>query len=124
MPTILVVDDNELLCRLMCEILRTEGYRAIAATSARQALEAFKREECDLVVTDFLMPGMNGLELARAVRDKNPQLPVIIMSVYEPVTSEHVTLWLPKGYLFPAILDTIRGCLPRAETENVASSCP
>lgn len=65
----------------------------------------------DLVVTDFLMPGMSGVELAQAIREKSPQLPVLVMSVYEPVTSEHVTLWLPKDHLFPSLLDRIRGYL-------------
>lgn len=118
MDRILVVDDNELLCRLVCDILRTEGYRAVPATSASQALEAFEREEFDLLVTDFRMPGMSGLELARAIRDRNPQFPIIVMSVYEPVASEHVTLWLPKEYLFPGLLDKIRFCLSGAEAES------
>lgn len=119
MKRILVVDDNELLCRLVCEILSTEGYRAVPATSAGQALEAFEKEEFDLLVTDFRMPGMSGLELARAIRDRNPQFPIIVISVYEPVECEHVTLWLPKEYLFPGLLDKIRFCLSGAETESV-----
>lgn len=116
MERILVVDDNELLCRLICDILCSEGYRAVPTTSARQALEAFEREEFDLMVTDFRMPGMSGLELARAIRDKNPQFPIIVISVYEPVASEHVTLWLPKEYLFPGLLDKIRYCLSGTES--------
>jgi CheY-like chemotaxis protein len=118
MERILVVDDNEVLCRLVCDILRTEGYRAVPATSASQALEAFEREGFDLLVTDFRMPGMNGLELARAIRDRNPQFPIIVISVYEPVSSEHVTLWLPKEYLFPGLLDKIRFCLSGVEAES------
>ncbi len=118
MERVLVVDDNELLCRLMCEILRMEGYRAVPATSARQALEAFEREEFDVLVTDFRMPDMSGLELARAIRDRNPQFPIIVMSVYEPVACEHVTLWLPKDCLFPGLLGKIRCCLSGAEIES------
>ncbi len=118
MKRILVVDDNELLCRLVCDILRTEGYHAVPATSAGQALEAFEREEFDLLVTDFRMPGMSGLELARTVRDRNPQFPIIVISIYEPVACEHVTLWLPKEYLFPGLLDKIRFCLSGVEAES------
>lgn len=118
MERILVVDDNELLCRVVCDILCTEGYHAVPATSAGQALEAFAREGFDLLVTDFRMPGMSGLELARAIRARNPQFPIIVMSVYEPISSEHVTLWLPKEYLFPGLLDKIRYCLSGAETES------
>src|SRR5690348_16879269 len=83
--------DNELLCRLVCDILRTEGYHAVPASSASQALEAFEREGFDLLVTDFRMPGMSGLELARAIRDRNPEFPIIVMSVYEPVADRKST---------------------------------
>lgn len=108
MKKILVVDDNEMLCRLACDILRTEGYHAVPATSASQALEAFAQEEFDLLVTDFRMPGMSGVELARAIRDKNPKFPIIVMSAYEPVECEHITLWLAKEYLFPGLVEKIR----------------
>ncbi len=119
MKKILVVDDNDLLCRLTCEILRHEGYRAVPARSAEEALRAFEESTFDLLVTDFRMPGMSGVELARAVRDRNPRVPIIVMSVYEPVECEHVTLWLAKEYLFPGLLDKISNCLAEAEAEMV-----
>ncbi len=115
----LVVDDNDLLCGLTCEILRHEGYWALPARSADEALRAFEENEFDLLVTDFRMPGMSGVELARAVRDRNPRMPIIVMSVYEPIECEHVTLWLPKEYLFPGLLDKISNCLAEAEPELV-----
>ena len=87
------------------------------AVSAREALEALEREEFDLLITDFRMPDMSGLELAHAIRKRNPQLPIIVMSVYEPVASEHVTLWLPKDSLFPDLLGKIRCCLCGAESK-------
>jgi CheY-like chemotaxis protein len=119
MKRVLVVDDNEMLCQLACDILRTEGYQAVPARSAAEALEAFAREEFDILVTDFRMPGMNGLELARAIRSRNPHFPVIVISAYEPVECEHVTLWLPKEYLFPRLLEKIRSCLSEAELQPV-----
>jgi CheY-like chemotaxis protein len=111
MKKILVVDDNEMLCRLACDILHAEGYRAVPASNAAEALRAFEEEEFDLLVTDSQMPGMSGVELARAVRNRNPGFPVIVMTAFEPVESEHVTLWLPKRYLFPNLLEKIRYCL-------------
>jgi len=115
---ILVVDDNEMLCRLACDILRTEGYRAVPASSAAEALQAFEEEEFDLLVTASHMAGMSGLELARAVRNRSPQFPVIVMTAFEPVECEHVTLWLPKQYLFPNLLEKIRYCLTGANQES------
>lgn len=118
MKKILVVDDNEMLCRLACDILRTEGYRAVPASNAAEALRALEEEEFDLLVTDSQMPGMSGVELARAVRNRNPDFPVIVMTAFEPVESEHVTLWLPKRYLFPNLLEKIRYCLTGAQQES------
>jgi CheY-like chemotaxis protein len=120
MKRILVVDNDEMLCRLACDILRTEGYHAVPATSAVQALEAFEQEEFDLLVTDFRMPGMSGLELARTIRGRNAQFPIIVMSAYEPVTSEHVTLWLPKQYLFPGLVEKIRYCFSTTDVGSLA----
>jgi CheY-like chemotaxis protein len=111
MKTILVVDDDEMLCRFACDILRTEGYRAVPAVNAAEALEAFDREPFDLLVTSSHMPGMSGLELAQAVRGKIPGFPVIVMTSYEPVECEHVKLWLPKQYLFPSLVEKIHLCL-------------
>lgn len=111
MKKILVVDDDEMLCRFACDILRTEGYRAVPAANAAEALEAFDREPFDLLVTSSHMPGMSGVELAQAVRGKIPGFPVIVMTSYEPVECEHVKLWLPKQYLFPSLVDKIHLCL-------------
>ena len=58
---------------------------------------------------------MSGLELARALRDRRPQFPVIVMTAFEPVECEDVTLWLPKQYLFPSLLEKIRSCLAEAK---------
>ncbi|MGA7382378.1 MAG: response regulator, partial [Terriglobales bacterium] len=116
--SILVVDDNELLRRLTCDILREEGYRAVPASNAAEALRAFEEQEFDLLVTDFQMPGMSGIELARAVRNRNPGFPVIVMTAFEPVDCEHVTLWLPKQYLFPGLVEKIRYCLIGTEQET------
>ena len=120
MKKILVVDNNEMLCRLACDILRAEGYRAVPASNAAEALRAFEEEDFDLLVTALQMPGMSGLDLARAVRDRSPQFPVIVMTAFDPVESEHVTLWLPKQYLFPSLLEKIHYCLTRTKQESEA----
>lgn len=121
MKTVLVVDDNEFLCRVTRDILETEGYRAFAAFDAAQALEAFERENFDLVVTDLRMPGMTGLELARAIRDKNPGFPVIMMTAYGPIEADEIRACLGKENLFPELLEMIRLCLAEAEEQSVAS---
>jgi len=120
MKKVLVVDDNEMLCRLACDILRMEGFHAVPASSAVEALQAFEKESFDILVTDSGMPGLTGLELARAVRQKDPRFPIIVMTAYEPVESEHVTLWLPKNYLFPGLVEKIHFCLSVSTVEGIA----
>ena len=119
MKKILVVDDNEMLCRISSDILRAEGYYVVSATSAAEAMNAFQKEDFDLLVTDFLMPGISGLDLAREIRFRHSNLPIIVMSAYEPVECEHITLWLPKEFLFPHLLEKIRSCLAKYEKEVV-----
>ena len=62
MKAILFVGDHELLARLSCEILEMQGYRAVSACSAPDGLDKFKSQKFDLLVTDFRMEGMNGLD--------------------------------------------------------------
>ena len=114
MKAILFVDDHEVLARLSCEILEMHGYRAVSAYNAQDALEKFQKEDFDILVTDFRMEGMNGLELARQVHQQNPQVPVIIVTGYGPIEGgKEVSACLDKEELFPALLDKIKFFLDR-----------
>ncbi|HUI84218.1 MAG TPA: response regulator [Candidatus Binatia bacterium] len=109
MKAILFVDDHEVLARLSCEILETQGYRAVSAYNAQDALDKFSRERFDIVVTDFRMEGMNGLELARRIHATQPDIPVIIVTGYGPVDGgKDVNACLQKEQMFPALLEKIR----------------
>jgi DNA-binding NtrC family response regulator len=120
MKAILFVDDHEVLARLSCEILEMQGYRAVSAFNAADALEKFEREKFDLMDTDFRMEGMNGLELARKVHDRHPNVPVIIVTGYGPIDGgKDVDTVLSKEALFPDLLDKIKFYLEQAETEEV-----
>ena len=109
MKAILFVDDHEVLARLSCEILEMQGYKAVSAYNAEDALRKFEQQDFDILVTDFRMEGMNGLELARQVRNKRPETPVIIVTGYGPVDGgKDVVACLQKEDLFPALLDKIK----------------
>jgi signal transduction histidine kinase len=84
MMTILVVDDEAVMVESIRIGLENKGYRVIEACSARQALDQLSSREysIDLVVTDYLMPAMNGLDLLAAIRRSQPDLPVILMTAY------------------------------------------
>jgi DNA-binding NtrC family response regulator len=116
MKAILFVDDHEVLARLSCEILEMQGYKAVSAYNAQDALNKFDNESFDLLVTDFRMEGMNGLELAKRVHQKNPEVPVIIVTGYGPIDGgSDVKACLQKEELFPALLEKIKMYLEDAE---------
>ncbi len=116
MKQILFVDDHEVLARLSCEILEMQGYKAVSAYNAEDALRKFDNESFDLIVTDMRMEGMNGLELAKRVHQKNPEVPVIIVTGYAPIDGgDDVKAVLQKEELFPALLEKIKLYLQDSE---------
>ena len=118
MKSILFVDDHEVLARLSCDILEMNGYRAISAFSGEDALAKFEQEEFDLVVTDFRMEGMNGLELAQNIRTRKPQVPIIIVTGYSKVEGiEEITV-LTKDNLFPNLLESIKAFLNQGDPQT------
>ena len=81
--TALLVDDEEIVRLAASEMLNDLGYKVIEATSGEEALALLDGgSRIDVVVSDHLMPGMTGSELARALRDRWPDLPVLIVSGY------------------------------------------
>lgn len=80
--SILVVDDDRLVRRFMCESLRSLGYEVRDAQDGTDALILFDSQRFDLLLADFAMPGMNGAELGKAAQLKQPGLPVLIVSGY------------------------------------------
>ena len=115
MKAILFVDDHEVLARLSCEILNMQGYRAVSAYNAADALSELDQEDFDMLVTDFRMEGMNGLELAKKVREKTPNIPIIIVTGYSDLDGNKDVTVLSKENLFPTLLDKIKVFLGDAE---------
>ena len=81
---ILVVDDDAKMVESIRIGLESSGYHACGALSGKQAMDQLGMEgsRIDVVVTDYLMPTMNGVDLLKAIRQHNPLLPVIIMTAY------------------------------------------
>lgn len=78
--TILVVDDEEMARKLLHKILTDEGHVVRLARSGNGALEILAREHVDLVITDVKMPGMDGFELLRTVKNDYPDTGTIVMT--------------------------------------------
>ena len=80
---ILVVDDEPQLCELVQAMLEHEGHVVLTAPNAARALEILERETFDLIITDYLMPGMKGDQLAMHVKHRY-QIKVVMLSACPP----------------------------------------
>jgi signal transduction histidine kinase/CheY-like chemotaxis protein len=84
--TILLVDDEDIVRRATADMLADIGYTVVAAASGAEALRLVREGGAfDIVVSDYLMPGMNGVDLIRHVRDLNPSLPAMLISGYSTI---------------------------------------
>ncbi len=79
---ILVVDDDPSMARTLVDIFTVKGHQAEAVQSGAEALERIRAGSYDCVLSDIKMPGINGVELYRAIRQMEPELPVVLMSAY------------------------------------------
>ena len=82
LPRVLVVDDEANHARVMAIGLRIEGFEVETASDAESALARLATEPFDLAIVDLMMPGTNGIQLARLVREKYPTTLVVLTSAY------------------------------------------
>jgi len=82
---IMLIDNEEGLCRMMEAVLLDSNYKVKAYTRSFQAVEEFVPGEWDLVITDIKMPGMDGLEVLQRIKEKQPLIPVIMITAYATV---------------------------------------
>lgn len=97
-PVILCVDDEENPLILRKLVLQKSGYDVLTATSGSQALEILESRKVDLILSDQLMPGITGTQLAKQAKVRHPDLPVVIVSgVNEiPNGAESADLFISK----------------------------
>jgi two-component system response regulator HydG len=79
---ILIVDDDQHMTHTLADILSVAGYETVQASSGPEALEKIRAEAFDCILTDVKMPGMNGVEMHRLLRQTQPGLPVVLMTAY------------------------------------------
>jgi CheY-like chemotaxis protein len=82
MPTILFVEDDEGVRESTAEILALNGFRLLVAQSGHEAMRLFAQEHVDVLFADIVMPGLNGIELAKQARQLRPDLKVMFMTAY------------------------------------------
>lgn len=85
---ILVVDDDRELCRTVCTFLNNSGYSAVGVGSAEDGYDALTDGVFDLIVSDVMMPGVDGFEFARGVRSVNREIPILFMTARGDIASK------------------------------------
>ena len=117
-PKILLVDDNPVVRDMLVDLVGSLGYAADAASGGAEALALFDQNRYDIVLTDLLMPGMSGWEVLAAVRQRNPRIPVVIITgtapaVDDPRAAQAGVAVLRKPVDVKALDDTIKEKLTR-----------
>jgi len=106
---IMIVDDDPLVTLLVERVLTTQGYRIITAADGFKAIEIYKKylDVIQLVITDFKMPGMDGMALFNELRAINPQVPVALTSGF--VEDDQLGAMMANG---------LRGFIPKPLTQQ------
>ena len=111
---VLVIEDDRLNRNLICKVLRNEGHRVVEASDGAEGLDLLYAQHFDLVITDFVMPRLNGLKLVEQLHPLQPRLPIIFITGYLSAISgkailDNVAEVIPK----PFELDVLRSTVQR-----------
>jgi two-component system cell cycle sensor histidine kinase/response regulator CckA len=116
--SVLIVDDSPAIRVLVVSVLRHHGYTTYEAESGEAALAEWQRHKAEigLVLTDVVMPGMDGLTLAQQLRKQMPKLPIVLLSMHinedtQWVTEEANFSFLPKPFESKQLIETVHAIL-------------
>lgn len=105
-----VIDDDSATCDVICAMLKELGYEARSFNKAREALANYRPGCADVVITDIRMPGIDGLELTRALKKKDPRVAIIVLTGFPSVedAAEAIKLGAADYWAKPLRLEEIR----------------
>jgi CheY-like chemotaxis protein len=119
METILVVDDDAMVLSLCQNILKLGGYSILSASSGAAALRIAQNATVDLALLDVMMPGMNGVELARRLQETHPGTRIVLMTGFgprdiAPIVGSHDFRVIWKPFKTESLLRMIENALGRS----------
>jgi CheY-like chemotaxis protein len=117
---ILVVDDETAVCGAIKMMLQFDGHEVQTANGSKEALSLLERSEFDLVTVDYAMAGMKGDELAAAIKQGRPKLPVIMITAYAEMLKSSGNLLAGVDCLVskPFLLEDLRQAIVRVLPRN------
>lgn len=124
MINILVVEDDVNLNRIVCSYLNNSGFQAKGCLEAQEAYDAMYNNMFELIVSDIMMPEIDGFEFARTVRQVNKTIPILFMSAKDDLPSKQkgfqlgIDDYMVKPIEFDELLLRIRALLRRANIET------
>jgi DNA-binding response OmpR family regulator len=126
---LLVVDDNPTVRGLSRLELERQGYRVTTAGTVEEAISCLDQSDVSLAILDILMPGMDGLQLMEALKQKHPKLPIIILTgigfdeeVIKEALSNGAAAYVSKGLSVSHLVMEIRRVLKQSNSGDGASS--
>lgn len=114
---LLVVDDEQEICNLLQDVLNTEGYRVDVCNGGRHALDCISENEYDAVITDLKMPDVDGLQVARAAKERSKETATIVVTAYASLETAIGALrtgvddYICKPFDIDNIVDVVRRTL-------------
>lgn len=125
-PKILIVDDEDIVIKGTMKILQRENYELDSAYNGSEALEKMKTKDYDLVITDLMMPGMNGIEVLKKIKAEYPDVIVVMFTGYATVESAREALklgafdYIPKPFTPDELREVVKNAIEAKEKKSEA----
>lgn len=119
--TILVVDDEKLVRWSIQKSMGRKECKVVSASNGAEAIEKIEQEHFDLIITDLVMPGFNGIEVARRARELQPEAKIVMMTAYGSVLDKEeaeaagVSTFINK----PFMINEVRSVVSKLLSENI-----
>lgn len=134
-PTVLIVDDDPDMLSLLEHVIQSEGFQAVTAPDVDKAVEILAGRRVDCLISDIVMPKKNGLQLLRFVKDRHPDIPVLLITGYvnhyaaDPVVAIGADGFLQKPFKNAALLFKVHRMIQSRQihggrSEACVEKCP
>ena len=123
---VLVVDDDPAISEMLTLVLSTEGFASVVVNDGGQAVEVFQRENPDLVLLDLMLPGMNGIDICRAIRQEST-VPIVMLTAKTDTVDVVLGLesgeddYIPKPFKPKELVARVRARLRRSDESSTDS---